>query len=459
MLNDVVVLLPGITGSVLARRDRRDPSRTHDVWNFSASALWSAIRSGLGSLEDLLLADDDADDGIVATKLVSDITIIPGFWKIDGYSGTARYLIERLGLRPGENYFDFPYDWRRSNARGASALESQAMDWLGKWREKSGAGDAKLVLIAHSMGGLVSRYFLEQLGGWKHTRALFTFGTPFQGSLNAVDFLVHGMKLGMGPLGVDLTPLLRSFPSVYELLPTYDCVDSGGDALGSVRAAVAKGLLPQLERARVERAAEFHEKIRAAQRANANEGSYKDSGYATHPVVGIEQPTNQSVRIAGRGVEILKSYQGEDELGDGTVPRRSAVPLELEGLSEEIYGADCHASLQNEAGVLANVRGVLTEPTRRARRAALPVTLRLALDDVVAPGAPARIRVQPVGGSPPLFATLTNLATLERVGDALARAEDGWQKAEFDLAPGSYRVTVSGEGGTPSVTDLFLVAQ
>ena len=56
------------------------------------------------------------------------------------------------------------------------------------------------------MGGLVSRYFLECLEGWKDTKALVTFGTPYRGSLNALDGLANGLK--KGPL--DLSSWLAS---------------------------------------------------------------------------------------------------------------------------------------------------------------------------------------------------------------------------------------------------------
>lgn len=44
------------------------------------------------------------------------------------------------------------------------------------------------------MGGLVARYFLEYLEGWRDSSRLVTFGTPYRGSLNALNFLVHRVK-------------------------------------------------------------------------------------------------------------------------------------------------------------------------------------------------------------------------------------------------------------------------
>ena len=78
------------------------------------------------------------------------------------------------------------------------------------------------------MGGLICRHFLEMLDGWKDTRLLITFGTPYRGSLNALDFIANGMKKKLGPVTLlNLTELVRSFTSVYQLLPIYPCVDPG----------------------------------------------------------------------------------------------------------------------------------------------------------------------------------------------------------------------------------------
>jgi hypothetical protein len=77
---DVVILLPGITGSVLARADGRE------VWSPSAGAVWRALGSLGGSITDLALAGDDVDDGVTAPRLIPDVTVVPGLVKIDGYT-------------------------------------------------------------------------------------------------------------------------------------------------------------------------------------------------------------------------------------------------------------------------------------------------------------------------------------------------------------------------------------
>ncbi|HZY07988.1 MAG TPA: hypothetical protein VFE69_09595, partial [Ilumatobacteraceae bacterium] len=224
-MGDVVVLLPGILGSVLTRDG-------HDVWAVSPGASWRAIRTLGHSVTDLELHDDDPTvddlgDGVTAPRLQPDLHLIPGLWSIDGYTQIRSRIFANFDVVEGQNWFDFPYDWRRDNRVAARHLAERAPDWLRAWRQRSGNNDAKLVLVAHSMGGLVARHFLEVLDGWRDTRTLITFGTPYRGSLNALDFLCNGFKKGIGPFALDLTRLLRSLTSVYQLLPRFPVVDSG----------------------------------------------------------------------------------------------------------------------------------------------------------------------------------------------------------------------------------------
>src|SRR3954471_24470671 len=108
---DVFVCVPGITGSVL-RKDGRD------LWNISAGAVFNALATLGGSIRDLRLTDDPADvddlgDGITAPEVIRDVHLIPGLWKIDGYTKMVRYIEETFDVTTGRNLFEFPYDWRR----------------------------------------------------------------------------------------------------------------------------------------------------------------------------------------------------------------------------------------------------------------------------------------------------------------------------------------------------------
>ncbi len=455
-IQDLVILLPGITGSVLSNRAGKE------VWSPSAGAIWRAVTSLGGSIKGLELAGDDVDDGVTASRLVPDVSIVPGLIKIDGYTRISKALCQRLNLVEGQNFHTFPYDWRRDNRQSAQRLQSQAMDWLKAWRNQPGKSNAKLVLIGHSMGGLISRWFVECLEGWKDTRALVTLGTPHRGSLNAVDFLENGMKKGIGPLGLDLSPLLRSFTSVYQLLPIYPCIDAG-NGMQRVEDAAAAGAMSHTDLQRARDARAFHSAITEAQARNARIDAYAGDGYTMVPVVGSEQPTAQSARIENGRCTLLESLGGEDLAGDGTVPRASATPIDMQGKKREIYAAETHGSLQNNDGTLANLVGLLTADQiewRKFQRAADRASLRVELDDVLREGEPLALHVKASEGAPRLSVRLQSLLDGTDVVEALSRDDtrgDGWSTGEFALPAGTWRVIVHGDGVEP-VTDLVVVA-
>jgi hypothetical protein len=144
---DAVIVLPGISGSVLAKDGK-------EIWGTSGGVIWRAISSGGDSIKSLALTAvddpkiDDIGDGVTATGLIQDVHIIPGLWKIDGYSGLIERLRSALGLEPGKNLFEFAYDWRRDNRVSARCLQHLSHDWLKSWRSQSSNGDAKLILVA-----------------------------------------------------------------------------------------------------------------------------------------------------------------------------------------------------------------------------------------------------------------------------------------------------------------------
>jgi hypothetical protein len=89
VMRDLVVILPGIMGSVLTKHGR-------PIWKPSLGVVARTFqREAL--VEDLLLAGDDHEvddlgDGVTATAIMPDVRIIPGFFKIEGYTDFIGHL-------------------------------------------------------------------------------------------------------------------------------------------------------------------------------------------------------------------------------------------------------------------------------------------------------------------------------------------------------------------------------
>jgi Lecithin:cholesterol acyltransferase len=313
------------------------------------------------------------------------------------------------------------------------------------------------------MGGLVSRYYIECLEGWRDTRTLVTFGTPYRGSLKAVGTLANGFAKKIGPVSLDLSEMVRSLTAVYQLLPIYPCYDAGDGKL--VR--VAETDVPNIDRNRAAAAREFHEEIQRAVEANEQNEDYQRDRYDIRPVIGTFQPTAQSAKTNKDGVELIRTYEGADQDGDGTVPRVSATPIEVEHEENAMFAAQRHASLQNDDPVLAQLAGILSGlrlDLSVFRGPSLNVSLDV--DDLYEVGEPITVRARPERETDePLLAVIEDAARPpdDERPDEVARAtlresDDGWHSAEVPPLPeGAYRVTVFGSGMVEPVSDVVVV--
>lgn len=457
--SDVVVLLPGIMGSVLKKDGR-------DVWALSGAGMLTALKTLGNSVKDLTLAGDNPDvddlgDGIVADRIFPDTHLLPGLWKIDGYSTLSKAITDEFDVRAGLNFFEFAYDWRRDNRVAARRLARLAPGWLSRWRKASGNNGAKLVLVAHSMGGLVSRYFLEALGGWRDTRMLITFGTPYRGSLNALNFLANGFRKSIGPFTLfDISSLVRSFTSVYQLLPIYPCYDSGTGHLERVGEVAG---IPNVDARQARAALDFHNHIRQATEENEKEPLYSRSRYTIHPIVGTHQPTLQVGRRVGSVLQMSERHPQGDIRGDGTVPQVSAIPSESSTLTKQhrtVYVAEVHGSLQNSAPMLDHLRGLLAEGAISwdAFRSPAVKAISLGVEDLYASNEPVRVRVGCEDGKSLLTAIISEANTnTEVTRKVLPGAGETMQALDFGLLPeGTYRVRVLGPDHG-SASDVFMV--
>lgn len=87
-------------------------------------------------------------------------------------------------------------------------------------------GAAKVDLVAHSMGGLVSRYYIKSLGGSSSVDSLIMMGTPNYGTslANVASFLTFGSCIG-----IEACNQMAAGSSFLASL------NAGDDTIGSVR--------------------------------------------------------------------------------------------------------------------------------------------------------------------------------------------------------------------------------
>lgn len=450
---DVVVFIPGILGSVLKRGEET-------LWGVSAHAAWNLLNGK--TLEGLRLdepdaLDEDIGDGVTATGLVPYIEVIPHFWKIGGYSRIAQRLDTFPGLTRNENYFVFPYDWRRDNRVAANRLNKESHDWLKSWRAKSGNEDAKLIIIAHSMGGLVARYYVECLEGWTSTRTLFTMGTPFRGSGAAVDFLSNGLTYPLAPPPMKTAAAAcRSFASIYQLLPQYPFVDLGNQQF----AKVSDFQLPNIDLNRAGKAASFHQEMTDAYHQNRTIDAYAARSAPLRMLVGTQQETIESVILAGDGRVVGRQhdFMGETQLGDGTVPRVSGTPIGVDKAGET-WRSNQHSLLVADDLAFNHMEEILRGtaiPEDQYRQRPSLAWIRLIVDDVYDSSGPVTVRANYELYKQSLTARITSNENPAATFELTLWLKDGTYVGERQLKAGSYSIWITTAGAEPA-GDVFLV--
>jgi pimeloyl-ACP methyl ester carboxylesterase len=128
------------------------------------------------------------------------------------YGGFIDYL-QTKNYTLDKDLFLFPYDWRLDNTGHLDALDSLVNKVLKK------TDSEKVILIAHSMGGIITRAYVQSDGASK-VDTLITIGTPFYGAVKPYYALVHGYDFGNDAVSnMAMKIMAQNASAVYQLLP------------------------------------------------------------------------------------------------------------------------------------------------------------------------------------------------------------------------------------------------
>lgn len=246
-----VVVLPGVLGSKIENQ-----STGQKIWGsftFGAAdadkpegareiAIPMALNTPLTELRDEGVPTEALD------YIVADIGIFRGL-EVGAYVdimktlAAGKYRDQTLGESGAIDYggqhftcFQYAYDWRRDVSENAAALHHQilgAQAAVRKGRRLSADTHVKVDVVAHSMGGLVLRYYLRYgtqvmpndgalpeltWEGAQNVQRAILIGTPNAGSAKTVVELVEGLNLN--PIFPNYRPVvLGTMPAAYQLLP------------------------------------------------------------------------------------------------------------------------------------------------------------------------------------------------------------------------------------------------
>jgi pSer/pThr/pTyr-binding forkhead associated (FHA) protein len=288
-----VVFLPGLMGSELWQGNERVWPNVKYLFNHP-----EVYRYSPGS-------------GLEARGIVDQVVVVPNLIRLNQYNRLGDYLVEDLGYERGVDFFEFAYDWRQDVRTSARQL-AQMIDGLNLERP--------VTVIAHNLGTLVSRYYIERLDGKKRVELVILMGGPHQGVPKALSsLLIAPDVLPFGQMGERLRQVMATFYTSYQILPIYPCATNQKGE--KVNLFEMDDWLPEAQRPLLAAARQFHHQL---------------DNHSSVPAVsvlgyGLKTITGLSFQQDSKGVMGDLVYW-QEPLGDSTVPQFSAV---LEGT--EIY--------------------------------------------------------------------------------------------------------------------------
>ncbi len=411
-----IIVIPGVLGTVL-----RDSESGRIVWGTFVGT-YADPRRGDGARLVALpmhegaalseLRDGVAPDGVLESVRVSLLGLPVeqhAYISILRTLGAGGYRDQDLGEAGAIDYgsehftcFQFAYDWRRDNVENARRLHQFILEKKayveGELRRRYSVDrEVRFDIVAHSMGGLLARYYLRYgsadlpgdggvppltWAGARDVARLVMVGTPNAGSLEALTELVEGTQLAFF-LPRYPPAVVGTMPSIYQLLPRARhraVIDASGSAVDLFDPAtwqrfgwglaapgadeVLAELLPDASTPEVRRAtAQSHlrKALLRAQRFHAalDVPATPPSGTTLHLFSGDAVPTPAVVRVGNDGaLEVV-----ERQPGDARVLRTSAVMDERVGRDEWTPGVETPIAWSDVTFVFSDHLAMTRDPS------------------------------------------------------------------------------------------------
>ncbi|MFI5677609.1 lipase/acyltransferase domain-containing protein [Streptomyces cellulosae] len=477
LTHDAVVVVPGIMGSALLETTTGRP-----LWGLEnpqwLQRAWSPRGEGMRPLH----LDDEERCGrygrIEATGLLRVAAWAPFLQGFEPY-GDLLKTTQGTVTDPAA-VLEFAYDWRLPVAYNGQLLAEAAHRHLVAWRDSDAhqqarrshpdEREARLVFVAHSMGGLVTRAALAHAAAQGSdltgdVRAVVTLGTPFLGAVKAA-VILGGSRSDPLPAVPRrrMQALAATLPGLHDLLPDYRCVDAGLDVHRLTPADVAALGGDEELAARTQ---DFQQRMRDP-RTPVLPGH--------RAVVGIAQPTAQSLRLDG-GV-VREQYTAFERNSDGDLARDpdTGIPTRRNRAGDGAVYRDAaalphtgevtwlplqHGALAKDSVALQFVRAVLTDHDHDLGPALGTGNIGLDMPDSADAGQTWTLRLLPSPGETldthaGIACTLHDADTDQRISTPRLGWYDDAIAARIALPrPGLYRVRVD-TGSNAPLTQLIL---
>ncbi len=199
-----VIIIPGIVGT--------------ELYNGS-DLIWLDLSQTATDINDQFLTEnlslDTNGDSVLNILVGNVIKRIQALIVFDTniFEDLSLDLQNKSNYQENQNLFFFPYDWRLDLSQTKDLLK-QKIDEV-----KDQTGAQKVNIIAHSMGGLLVKDYLNSYGKNSVDKLIFV-GTPHLGAPKAGKVLLEGDRFSIPWLEEDrIKEIAQNSPALHELLP------------------------------------------------------------------------------------------------------------------------------------------------------------------------------------------------------------------------------------------------
>ncbi len=208
-----VLIVPGLSGTELKRGDEL-------LWANIDKMFLDVDDGFLDSLQfNKNLFSENAD--IQVGSVINKLNALIGLGKFD-YTDSLISDLKTQGYIENQTLFTFPYDWRYG-VSGKYADGKTNVDFLAQNIQEilQQTGAQNVDVIAHSMGGLITKQYVKSHTTDNHIGKAVFVGVPSTGSPKAVKTLLEGDNLDMFFVSQDeIKKISENMPAIYDLLPT-----------------------------------------------------------------------------------------------------------------------------------------------------------------------------------------------------------------------------------------------
>jgi len=264
-----------------------------------------------------------------------------------------RLNLENNNYELDNNLFFFPYDWRLDLKETKELLRQKIED------VKEQTGKNKVNIIAHSMGGLLAKDYINQYGEGSVDKLVF-IGTPHLGAPKAGKILLEGDRMGIPWLEEDrIRDIAQNSPALHELLPNPTYFAQFQGYLKKYSLFSGNELLNYTDTKNYfldERSKNPTMFTLAENFNNQNLQNFSPADIQTYNITGCKTSTQAAYGFALLGDEIGQvGYTS----GDGTVPLVSADYINIPSLNKFYIKDANHAELPSTNGVRELISKIL----------------------------------------------------------------------------------------------------